>query len=112
MKDLNLVAANVIEYYKGNKLVLSEEDILEVVLENGCSFEDVDGIIKILMEEFKFAKLIHNKEDVDCFGDGHVYTPTENQDCNDMEEWVYAPTMSAHGALPTLTQEDIESLLN
>ena len=111
MKTTKEVVKIIIDTFNKNIMYLTEENIMEVVFDNNGNYDDLEVITEVLMNDYKYAKCILNREDA-CFenGDGHVYSPAENQDCNSYEEWVYVPTTVETGALPKLTEETLNNL--
>ncbi len=111
MNKIDTALNAVIAEYKGYKHFVTEDDILDVVIYHGYDVEDLKTLTNYLMTEFKYKKCIYNTDDVDEFGDGHIYTPSPNQECNCYEEWAYVPTTAETGALPVMTQSMIEDLM-
>lgn len=112
MNKAKTLAKIVVETFKDNTMYLTEDNIMEIVFDNKCTYDDLDSIVNILVEDYKYSKCILNREDASFDNDGHVYTPSENQVCNDVEEWVYVPTTIETGGMPPLDEESINSLLN
>jgi len=66
-------------------LYIFEDEILITAMEYGYDTEDMDDIKDLLVQEYNYKKCILNTED----GEDHVYSPLNNQACNQFEEWVY-----------------------
>jgi len=79
----------IIEEHK-NKLFLTEEDIYWTLMNLG---QKQPMYLKVIteLETLGYVKVIYSTEEVDEFGDGHTYTPIENQECNENEEWAWMP---------------------
>jgi len=90
MPQINIalaLAKQVIEGHK-NKQFLTEEDIYWSLMGLGQKQPMYLKVINAL-ESLGYVKVIYNTEEVDEFGDGSIYTPSKNQDCNEYEEWAW-----------------------
>lgn len=77
----------VIDIHKNDKF-LTEETIYWELINLGQKQTMFLKVINVLVE-IGYVKVIYNSEEVDEYGDGYVYSPLENQECNENEEWAW-----------------------
>lgn len=80
----------IIEEHK-NKLFLTGDDIYWMLMNLGQKQPMYLKVINELETNFNYIKVIYSTDEVDEFGDGYTYTPIENQECNEYEEWAWMP---------------------